>query len=65
MTSDEGVILGLVSFFSPMRRQVKPKISWYFTSKRFTNRDIGRKSEPMLPFAYVFHMLYSAAAERN
>ena len=69
MTSDEGVFLGLVSFFFPVRRHAKPKISWYFTRKRFTRRDIRSKSEPtpcprsFAYFAYVLHMLYSAAVE--
>jgi len=69
VTSDEGVFLGLVSFFFPVRRHAKPKISWYFTRKRFTRRDIRSKSEPtpcprsFAYFAYVLHMLYSAAVE--
>jgi len=63
MTSDEGVILGLVSFFFPVRRHVKPKISWYFTSQRFTCPDIRSKSDPTPSCLYVLHMLYSAAAE--
>ena len=55
--------MGLVSFFFPVRRHVKPKISWYFISQRFTCPDIRSKSDPTPSCLYVLHMLYSAAAE--